>query len=239
MVKFRYYLFGILTVLLMLLNPVETGASRVIPEPMSVRDHTAEQAKSIRKVLFIGDSMTGWMAERLNAYGAANGFEVATIVWDGSTIRKWGGNQRLKQIIAGHNPDAVFISLGLNELYMTNPQATLNTQINNILSAVGNRGLLWIGPPSWPGKQIGRKMDAWLADRVGEGRYFSSLNLKIPRQSRTNPHPTRAGIITWMDEVIEWIPHNTDLKFRSLNKPADRSMSRGKTYIYKRMRETL
>lgn len=232
-------MFGILTVLLMLLYTDMMGASRVIPEPVYVREHTTEHSNSIKKVLFIGDSMTGWMAERLNAYGVENGFEVATIVWDGSTIRKWGSNPRLKQIIARHNPDVIFVSLGLNELYMTNPQASLNTQINNILSAVGNRGLLWIGPPSWPGKQIGSKMDAWLAAKVGEGRYFSSLNLKIPRQSRTNPHPTRAGIITWMDEVVEWIPHNTDLKFKSLKTPGDKAMSRGKTYIYKRMRETL
>ena len=34
----------------------------------------------VRNVLFIGDSMTGWLSERLNAYGRLNGFDVSTIV---------------------------------------------------------------------------------------------------------------------------------------------------------------
>lgn len=45
--------------------------------PVVAKAGTTEDKDSdayIKKVLFIGDSMTGWMAERLNAYGRANGF---------------------------------------------------------------------------------------------------------------------------------------------------------------------
>ena len=46
-------------------------------------------SRHVGKVLFIGDSMTGWLSERLEAYGAENGFEVTTVTWDGSTPQKW------------------------------------------------------------------------------------------------------------------------------------------------------
>lgn len=196
------------------------------------------QSKPIEKVLFIGDSMTGWMAERLNAYGEANGFEVATIVWDGSTIGKWGSAANLSSIIEKQNPDAVFISLGLNELFERNP-SRLNGAVDNILKAVGNRDLLWVGPPSWPGHSEGEVLNNWLEKKVGSDRFFRSFGLKLSRQGAKNPHPTRAGIIDWIDTVVEWIPDNTSLNFKSLNAPAPDRMSRGKVFIYKRMKETL
>lgn len=200
---------------------------------------SAESLKPVGKVLFIGDSMTGWMAERLNAYGEKNGFDVATVVWDGSTIKKWADSPRLKSIIDSQNPDAVFISLGMNELFEPNPGKNLASSVDRILDAVGDRPLLWIGPPSWPGKNKGEVLDKWLETRLGDDRYFSSLRLSLPRQSKTNPHPTRAGIIQWIDDVAEWIPRNSSLNFKSLDNPGTNTMTRGKTFIYKRMKESL
>lgn len=213
-------------------------------EISQVREQTthsqAAKEQPIRKVLFIGDSMTGWMAERLNSYGEANGFEVATIVWDGSTIKKWGAQTNLKQIIDKQNPDAVFISLGLNELFIPNPESALSSSTDKILSAIGNRPMLWIGPPSWIGQQNkGHKLDSWLAGKLGPGKYFSSLEMDLPRQGKNNQHPTRDGIIKWMDEVVKWIPENSNLNFKSLDNPGAKAMSRGKIFIYKRMKETL
>lgn len=194
----------------------------------------------IRKVLFIGDSMTGWMAERLNAYGQKNGFEVATYTWDGSTIKKWASSPRLSQIIKEQKPDAVFVSLGMNDMFQTQPQAALGSYVQKIKNAVGDADLLWIGPPSWPGKNLGEPFNKWMAQTLGN-KFYRSFDLTLPRQSKTNPHPTRDGIIKWMDQVIEWIPANTDLNFPGLVKPtsAERQMQRGKTFVYKRMRESL
>lgn len=202
--------------------------------------HTLAPAATgtIKKVLFIGDSMTGWLAERLGAYGAENGFEVSTIVWDGSTIRKWGGSTKLKSIIDRENPDAVFISLGLNELLESNP-ARLKTPLDNIIKAVGKRRLVWIGPPSWPGKGKGEKLTGMLANTLGANRFFNSSDLTIKRQSKTNPHPTRQATVGWGDRIVTWLKNNKSLKFQSLNKPVKRSMVRGKSFRYLRMRDKL
>lgn len=193
----------------------------------------------IKKVLFIGDSMTGWMAERFNAYGEINDFEVATIVWDGSTIKKWAASPKLRDIITEQNPDAIFVSLGMNELFEANPAKNLGPAIKKLKEDFADIPFLWIGPPSWPGHSEGKSLNDWLVGELGKGNYFRSSCLDIPRQSKSNPHPDRSGIEVWIDDVAKWIPENTNLKFKSLDPPQKGAVSRGSTFIYKRMKETL
>lgn len=195
--------------------------------------------KEIKKILFIGDSMTGWLAERLNAYGKANGFDVATVVWDGSTIRKWAESPRLKTLIAEQKPDAVFVSLGMNELFEANPDKKLTGSVEKIKQAIGSTPLVWVGPPSWPGHKQGETLNKWLSDNLGDKQFFRSFDLTLPRQSAKNPHPSRAGIIKWMDQVVDWIDTNDIIPLNLDKRPSAQEMSRGKTFIYKRMSETL
>lgn len=191
------------------------------------------------KILFIGDSMTGWLAERLGAYGRQNGFEVATVVWDGSTISKWGSSPRLTSLIKEQKPDAIFVSLGMNDLFEANPDKRFSSSLGAIKGAAGDTPIIWVGPPSWPGQRKGEKMNNWLAEQLGEGHYFNSFSLSIPRQSAKNPHPTRAGMITWMDSVVEWLRGNGAVALPGYTKPSGEQMTRGKTFIYKRMKEKL
>lgn len=193
----------------------------------------------VKKVLMIGDSMTGWLAERLGAYGKENGFEVATVIWDGSTINKWGKTPKLTSLIQQQKPDAVFISLGMNDLFETNPSARLGNSLEAIKGAVGDAQIIWVGPPSWPGYNKGEVLNSWLSQQLGDDHFFRSFDLKLPRQSAKNPHPTRAGMITWMDEVVNWVKDKSAIRFPGYNKPTGEQMSRGKTFIYKRMKETL
>ena len=201
----------LLALALMLLAPMRAAQ----PE------QAADKRPVAKKILFIGDSMTGWLAERLEAYGKQNGFEVSTVVWDGSTIKKWGSTPRLTSIIREQDPDAIFVSLGMNELFEANPETRLRTSVDAITGAAGE------------------VLDNWLAERLGDGHYFSSFDLKLPRQSARNPHPTRAGMMTWMDEVVEWVQKEGAVRLPDANKPVGEQMTRGKTFIYKRMKETL
>lgn len=192
------------------------------------------------KVLFIGDSMTGWMAERMNAYGASNGFDVAAVVWDGSTINKWAANaSRLSQYIAQTKPDVIFVSLGLNDLAEKNPESRLGASVAKIRKAAGNIPVIWVGPPSWPGKPWGEPLNGWLADTMGAGHYFTSQPLKLSRQSATNPHPSRDGINVWMDALMEWMPEHAAIRLPGYHKPSGTQFSRPKTFIYKKMKQPL
>lgn len=219
----------LLALALMLLAPMRAAQ----PE------QAADKRPVAKKILFIGDSMTGWLAERLEAYGKQNGFEVSTVVWDGSTIKKWGSTPRLTSIIREQAPDAIFVSLGMNELFEANPETRLRTSVDAITGAAGEVPVVWVGPPSWPGHNKGEVLDNWLAERLGDSHYFSSFDLKLPRQSARNPHPTRAGMMTWMDEVVEWVQKEGAVRLPDAHKPVGEQMTRGKTFIYKRMKETL
>ena len=197
-----------------------------------------DSTAAIKRVLFLGDSMTGWLAERLEAYGKQNGFEVATYIWDGSTIDKWGNSPRLKGIVDSESPDAVFLSLGLNELYEARPQR-LAASLEKIKKALGDIPYLWIGPPSWPGSDKGDKLNSWLEEELPEGSFFRSMELKLPRQGKRNPHPTREGSNLWIDSVAKWIPDHSNLHFRSLDAPEGKQYMRGSTYVYRRMKDEL
>ncbi|MCM1005865.1 MAG: SGNH/GDSL hydrolase family protein [Prevotella sp.] len=199
------------------------------------------QTKPVKKVLFIGDSQTGWMGERLTAYGAENGFEVATITWDGATPQKYAKSGKLPSLIAQHKPDVVFINLGMNELLERNPQASLGSSMATIKKALGDIPFVWVGPLSWPGKGKGETLVNWLrqsVESVPNGHFYYASDEVIPRQSKTNPHPTRDGAALLVDHIVSWLP-STDLNFTSLKKPSGAQMKRGKTFIYRRMNQSL
>jgi len=202
---------------------------------LKVTAYAAADAVEVKKVLFIGDSMTGWLAERLNAYGRENGFVVAAEIWDGSTIRKWGATPRLAKLMKDHKPDVVFVSLGMNELYETNPSRRLQPSFNKMMKAIGKTPVVWIGPLSWPGKKFSGALDKWLAGQLGTGHYYNSGGLKVPRQSSTNPHPTRNGASQWMDAVVTWLRTGGAVALPGYKLPSKKKMIRPKFFNYRRM----
>lgn len=196
-----------------------------------------ETAHAIKKALIIGDSQAGWLGERLHAYGEENGFEVGTVVWDGATIQKYADAPGLKRLIESQNPEVVFVCLGMNNLAEPAP-AKMKPYIDKIRNAVGDRELVWIGPPSWPGKPQWTALNKWLEQEIGQDRYFNSYPLSLARQSSTNPHPSREGMIKWGDAIAEWLPAR-EIGFPEMKSPGATKMTRGKFFLYKRMKETL
>lgn len=192
----------------------------------------------VKEILFVGDSMTGWLSEALNAYGRENGFEVSTVVWDGSTISKWGNGPKLASLVKEYDPDALFVSLGMNELFDAKPDH-LRTAVDNIKAAAGARPILWVGPPSWPGQKKGEILNDWLEKELGDGSFFRSFDLDLPRQNAKNVHPSRQGMIQWVDSLMNWIPGNAQIELPGYRQPSGQKMVRGKNFIYKRMKESL
>lgn len=235
---YKSYILSIFFSLVALLIPVSA-----YPEHTAQEEATTHQPFDSRptahKILILGDSMTGWLAERMAAYGKANNFEVATVIWDGSTINKWGANtSKISQYINQTKPDAIFISLGLNELAEKNPESRYGASLDKIKKACGNIPVIWIGPPTWPGKPWGEPLNGWLASKMGQGHYFTSLPLKLGRQSATNPHPSREGIAKWVEAIIEWLPAHGAVRLPSENHPGISNI-RPATYIYRKMSQPL
>lgn len=219
-----------------------TGTPEVIASlPEQPADElTSESKEPLKKILVFGDSMSGWMGERLGAYGQLNDFEVATIIWDGSTISKWAHSEEaLEKYLEEIDPDGVVICLGMNSLFERNPSARLTEPTEKILKVIGDRQILWVGPPSWPGKGDGEVFNNWLEHELGNSHYYNSSHLTLPRQSKTNPHPTRIGTEEWVDSIVKWIPGHADFNLRLDEIPAPGKFTRGDTFIYKRMKQNI
>lgn len=200
----------------------------------------AHAAGTARRVLFIGDSMTGWLSERLEAYGTLNAFEVSTVIWDGSTAPKWAKTGKLPVFIRTYKPDVVLICLGLNDMLAKNISARMASPLADLENQLGDLPFVWIGPPSWPGRSDARSFNDWMASHIdSRGRYFISSALQLARQSSSNPHPTRAACARWMDDVVKWLP-SAGVGFPAeMKAPAAGEMKRGKVYIYRRMKQAL
>lgn len=220
-------------------DEADTGPIIEMVDAVLRSTNASKGSHKVKKILVIGDSMSGWMGERLNAYGEKNGFEVATVVWDGATITKMANSNGMSRIIKELNPDLIMMSLGMNELLEPNPQGRLQKPVDKILETVGDIPFVWIGPPSWPGKGEGPLLNNWLEQQLGSNRFYRSTALNLERQSPKNPHPTKVGISKWVDDVVKWIPANTIIELDSLSVPEAGKMSRGKVFIYKRMKESL
>lgn len=193
-----------------------------------------------KRVFFIGDSMTGLLAERFGAYGQANDIDVVTIVWDGSNLKKWGENAaRLKHWVNTVEPDVVFINLGMNDLWYSNYEGQLGKYYHAIVNAVGNRPLIWIGPMSWPGKFDGKAMTEWLGSSLNaKSGVFETYKLTVPRQSSTNPHANRTGSNLIIDEMVKWLRANN----KGIALPASPKAGatfRGPNFLYLRMKDAL
>ena len=153
-------------------------------------------------------------------------------------IKKWGSTPKLPTLVKTYKPDVILVSLGMNELFEQKP-SRFKAQVDAIKAAAGDVPVIWVGPPSWPGHGKGETLNSWLADEMGDGHFFRSFDLKLPRQSKTNPHPTRQGMIEWMDAVVNWIQEDGAVKLPGIEHPIGDQMSRGKNFVYKRMKETL
>ncbi len=152
-----------------------------------------------KTVLLVGDSMAEgvgpWLQKKVESVGGRfiNGQErSSTIVW-------WQGSGKLREMLARHQPDVIFIALGSNEIFLQQPEVRAPL-IKQMVDEIGARPSYWIGPPSW-------KPDLGLVRVIEEnfqpGHFYNSNDLKVPR-APDGKHPTAQGYQTWTDLVWNW-----------------------------------
>jgi lysophospholipase L1-like esterase len=158
--------------------------------PLSLRNRT---------VLLVGDSMAEgvgpWLEKKVEAVGGrfVNGQERS------STVVFWQGSGKLREKLALYRPDVVFIALGSNEIFMTNPEVRVPL-IKQMVAEIGARPAFWIGPPSWkPDKGLVRVIE----ENFQPGHFYNSNDLKVPRAA-DGKHPTAQGYRAWTELVWDW-----------------------------------
>lgn len=153
-------------------------------------------------ILFIGDSMLEGLGPRLAAYAKQNGHTLYNVVWYSSTSEVWGRSDKLRSYIERLHPTFIFVSLGANELFVSDIKNKRRQYVQKIISDIDTIPYLWIGPPNW-------KADTGINDLIAEntapGTFFLSNGMHFER-ARDGAHPTRTSAIAWMDSVVRWMP---------------------------------
>lgn len=165
--------------------------------------HTQAQPDTTpKRVLFFGDSMAEGLTFPLGRYVAANGHDLTTVIWYGSTTQTWAECDTLASLIARYDPQFLIVSLGGNELFVKDlPER--DRYIKKILSVMKGRDYIWIGPPNWrPDTGINRL----IRENTGEERFFDSSEMSFQR-SQDGRHPTRHASALWADSIASWLMH--------------------------------
>lgn len=176
--------------------PADTIVTTPDPAARPEVDTTAQ------RILIIGDSMLEGLNPRLAAYAAANGHTLNSVIWYSSTTAYWGNCDTLRVYMRKFKPTFVFISLGANELFVSDIAEKRTDMLRDFISQLGDTPYLWIGPPNW---KADTGINDMIARNVPAGCYFKSDGMHFDR-AKDGAHPTHASAALWMDSIARWMP---------------------------------
>lgn len=194
-------LFGTRTQAVSPINNVGIAtAAETQPAPKTIFPVPCDTASQV--ILFIGDSMLEGLGPRMAAYAEANGHTLYNVIWYSSTSEVWGKSDKLEKYIKEIKPTYILISLGANELFVSDIAKKRDGYVKKILADIGTIPYLWIGPPNW-------KPDTGINDLVAanapEGAFFLSNGMHFDR-AKDGAHPTHKSAAAWLDSIVRWMP---------------------------------
>lgn len=185
---------------------------------------TAVVDTTAQRILLFGDSMVEGLSKRMRNYAAENGHELLNVIWYSSSTKIWAQHDTLNYYIRQFEPTYIMLCLGGNELSVRDLNKR-DDYIQTIISEIGDRPFVWIGPPNW-------KEDTGINDLIkknaGTGRYFPSKRLTFKRKE-DGAHPTQASSAQWMDSVAVWMADSAAYRIRMA--PPQNTEQKGRTVI--------
>ncbi len=183
-------------------EPATAEPADSMPEATGTPGIPAPTDSASQRILIIGDSMLEGINPRLAAYAAKNGHTLNSVIWYSSTTAYWGNCDTLKVFLRRFNPTFIFISLGANELFVSDITAKREHLLKNFLNQIGDIPYIWIGPPNWK-KDTG--INDMIARNVPRGQFFKSDGMHFDR-TKDGAHPTHASAALWVDSIARWMP---------------------------------
>lgn len=159
-----------------------------------------------QRILVVGDSMIYNLMPLLADYCLENGHYLHPAIWWGSTSMGWAASPKLDQLLIHHLPTFVIVVLGSSEIISKNIDPLATAAVRKLLARVGDRKLVWIGPPNW---REDTGINATLERELGKGRFFRSAELVLDRE-KDGIHPTPAGGRVWAEHFIRWLANESD-----------------------------
>ena len=211
-----------------MLTPPDTATSAAASVEDSVKKANVRQPldTTSKVILFAGDSMLEGLGPRMAAYATANGHTLINVIWYSSTTEIWGRGTRLKERIEEFHPDFIFISLGGNELFVSDIKKKRQKYLNNMLEQIGDIPYVWIGPPNW---KPDTGINDMLAESVAPGSFYLSNGQHFDR-AKDGAHPTRQSAAAWCDRICKWVMDSSYHPIK-LEVPAE-AKGKCKTIVY-------
>lgn len=203
-------------------------AKKSQPKAVVKKDSIPQTDTTSQKILLIGDSMVQELELIFAPICAKNHHQFRSIAIQSTNIQTYAQSDTLEKMINLFEPTLVVIVLGSNELTIPDVESR-RPYVDKILGVVGNRKVVWVGPPNWR-KDTG--MNDFLAEIMDDDRFFRSADLKFQRKS-DGIHPTYQASVMWSDSIFFWLEHKSRYKIRfDLKKKED---SLAKVYLKESM----
>jgi lysophospholipase L1-like esterase len=171
----------------------------------------ASQAAALPKgttVLHIGDSFAGALGLDLNRELKAAGVHSVLKYQTSSYIPGWASGKEIELYLANYNPDLVLVTLGANELQIPDPQERVRT-IHKLVSRIGQRPCVWIGPPLWQGARPAL-LEVIRAECAPCLYLDSTAHLPNLARARDGIHPSGPARTEWAALVVHWLSEHRD-----------------------------
>lgn len=157
------------------------------------------------KVLHVGDSFAGALGLPLGKL--LEDAEVRSVLkhTDSSYLTDWAWDGNLQKYIWKYNPDLVIVTLGANELSISEPEQRERT-VRKIISQIADRPCVWVAIPLWKGRQNGLME---VIERSSKPCVYLDTNqlLDVAAMPRISDgiHPTTAARHAWAEFVLRWL----------------------------------
>ena len=143
------------------------------------------------------------LSPRIAAYAEENEHQMNTVIWYGSSTEVWATSGRVKECIRKYRPDYIIISLGGNELFITDIIARRTKYVKQIVADFAGIPYVWIGPPNWK-KDTG--INKMIQSVVPKGNFYLSYTPdQHYERAKDGAHPTPASAAKWADRICKWI----------------------------------
>ncbi len=153
-------------------------------------------------VLHVGDSFAASLGLPLGKRFKAAGVRYILEYETASYVPTWAFGKALPKFIAKYNPDFVMVTLGANEIEITNPEQRAGA-VKRLVKELGNRPCLWVLPPLWKADTGFMKV---IRDNAAPCRCLDSTALvgDLPRK-KDKIHPNEEGREVWAEAVFNWL----------------------------------
>jgi hypothetical protein len=177
-------------------NSQDSSASTTPPDPASYG------FPKETLILHIGDSFAGSLGLPLGKRFKAAGMRTVLEFETPSYIPTWASGKELPQYIVKYSPSLVIITLGANEVELTNPEQRAGA-IQRLVGKLGGRPCVWVIPPLW-------KPDTGIFNVIRQNAApcrileSDSIVTNLTRQ-RDKIHPNDPAREVWADAVLAWL----------------------------------